>query len=640
MPIVVLKPHIANQIAAGEVVERPASIVKELTENALDAGATQITIEIENGGLDFIRIADNGCGISFDDASNAFLRHATSKINTADDLTHIQTYGFRGEALPSIAAVSSVEMHTKRAEDESGTCIRIKNGTMLSKTAIACTNGTTVEVRELFADVPARLKFLKSTRTEAGYIADFVSRLIMAAPHISFDYRSNGRTIYRSTGDGSLENALYAIYGIEIKDHILPVAFDDGYLSIMGFIGDADISRPNRTYQSFLLNGRYIRSAALSSALMRAYETKLMSGRFPFAVLDMRISGYEVDVNVHPAKMEVRFADEQRVIRSVTAAAHKAMLLSDVGKQENFYMPAGFESGLRDQPIPSSIPVSLHRDATWHPASGHFTGNTYADRLADRALQTYSRPDGLHHTMGETTIQTADNVERITGATSLRCTEEDVKASTYGQYNAQPTFFDTIPALASPEVFKTVGCAFDTYWLIESGEDLLFIDQHAAHERIIYEQLVTHSVSGVTQPLLVPMEIALTESEKALAEDYKTVLSEIGIQFEIDDRDGKLSLTSMPILNGNTLDERYFRQALQICSESGAVNKSELLKERLSQCACKHAVKAGDRLSDTELTALLQIFRRDGIPMTCPHGRPVMICLKKRELEKLFKRVL
>lgn len=647
MPIIVLQPHIANQIAAGEVVERPASIVKELIENALDAGATRITVEIENGGLDLIRIADNGCGMSFDDAYNAFLRHATSKISTVDDLTHIQTYGFRGEALPSIASVASVEMRTKRAEDESGTVIHIKNGTVLTHTECACAVGTSIEVRELFADVPARLKFLKSPRTEAGYIGDYVSRLIMAAPQISFTYISGGRTVYRSSGDGSLKNAIFAVYGVDIAKHIIPIQFDDGYLSIGGFIGDAEISRPNRTYQSFILNGRYIRSNSLSSALMRAYEAKLMSGKFPFAVLDMHISGYEVDVNVHPAKLEVRFVDEQRVIRSVTAAAHRALLMNDTTVAgATSTDPAALSLSFEDTKPALGIPQQVPLNPVHNPPMNIRSADSYGFRATTTANE--------HFSMGET----AQKPFEITGLSSAskdgfssdkRLFDELPHATAYtgaSDNNDRPlvhqqqSFFDAMPALRAPEEYNTVGCVFDTYWMIESGEDLLFIDQHAAHERLIYEKLVSEDINGHSQPLLIPLEISLTESEKAIAEDNKTTLAQIGAAFSVDEADGKLYLTSMPVLFGRTLDERFFRQAIEICAETGSVSKTELLKSRLCQCACKHAVKAGDKLSEDEINSLLQSYRENGIPMTCPHGRPVMICLKKRELEKLFKRVL
>ena len=639
MPIIVLKPHIANQIAAGEVVERPASIVKELIENALDAGAKHIHIEVENGGLDFIRVSDDGCGMSFEDALTCFERHATSKIREADDLTHIQTYGFRGEALPSIAAVSSVELKTKRPEDETGTLVKIASGTVQKHVPIACNNGTVIEIRELFAYIPARLKFLKSPRTEAGYIGDYIARSLLAAPQIAFTYTHNGRTVYRSVGDGSLENALYAVYGADIAKHILPLKFDDGYLSIGGFIGDAEISKPNRTYQTFLINGRYIRSNALSAALMRAYESRLMSGRFPFAVIDMRISGYEVDVNVHPAKLEVRFTDEQRVIRSLTAAAHRALL-------------AG-EGASLEEPETVSASSSDSRDAfSFHQLpNGSETGFTRVDGYtrSDTRFGLSERRSfgGYRSYSGDKDYAVRESHQaryRFAGQISQRntdSTEGHDAADIYkgAQANGLP---EALPVFTVPEAARTLGCAFETYWILESGDELLFIDQHAAHERIVYEKLILRREEGgrISQTLLLPLEVSLTESEKATAEEYQAVLSDIGASFKIDDADGKLYLTEMPVLYGRTLDEGFFRHALQICAETGTVTAKELLKEKLSQCACKHAVKAGDPLTEEEVAALLNIYQTEGIPMTCPHGRPVMICLKKRELEKLFKRVL
>lgn len=298
----VLAPHVANQIAAGEVVERPASVVKELVENALDAGAQHITIEIENGGTDLIRVSDDGQGIPQEDCRTAFLRHATSKIAAADDLTHITTLGFRGEALASIASVSEVTLRTRTAGEEQGTLLRVAHGEVLEEAPCACVQGTTLEVRGLFANVPARLKFLKSIRTETGYVSDYVSRMIMAVPSVSFHLLNNGRTVYQSYGDGQLKNALLCVYGASVLSNLREVAFDDGYLSIAGFAGTEALARPNRLQQSFFLNGRYIRSYALSAALQRAYDTRLMTGRFPFAVLALRIAGGEVDVNVHPDK--------------------------------------------------------------------------------------------------------------------------------------------------------------------------------------------------------------------------------------------------------------------------------------------------------------------------------------------------
>ena len=304
-----LPPRISNQIAAGEVVERPSSVVKELVENAIDAGATAITIEIENGGLESIRVLDNGGGIADDDCETAFLRHATSKISTANDLFAIHSLGFRGEALASIAAVSQVTLQTQTEEDELGTLILYEGGELIEHKRTAGIRGTSIQVRNLFYNVPARLKFVKSARAESAAIGDYAARLILSAPQIAVHYVNGGKSVYRSTGNGDAKDALLSVYGVSVERQICPVSFDDGYLKITGFVGVPDLSRMNRSGQTFLLNGRIIRSNALSNALSRSFDTRVLIGRFPFAVLYLNIAYAEVDVNVHPAKMEVRFTE-------------------------------------------------------------------------------------------------------------------------------------------------------------------------------------------------------------------------------------------------------------------------------------------------------------------------------------------
>ena len=332
--IYVLPPRIANQIAAGEVVERPASVVKELVENSIDAGATAITIEIENGGIDRIRIIDNGFGIADEDCETAFLRHATSKIATANDLFSIRSLGFRGEALASIAAVSRVLLQTQTQEDELGTIIRYEGGELVEHKRTGGTRGTTIEVRDLFFNVPARLKFIKSARAESASIGDYVARLILSAPQISVHFVNGGKTVYRSTGNGSARDALLSVYGVGVDRQICPVTFDDGYLKVEGFVGVPDLARSNRSGQTLLLNGRIIRSAQLSNALSRAFDTRVLIGRFPFAVIYLSLSFAEVDVNVHPAKLEVRFTDESRVSRSIVVACSEALIRSYVPSLE------------------------------------------------------------------------------------------------------------------------------------------------------------------------------------------------------------------------------------------------------------------------------------------------------------------
>lgn len=321
--IIILEPNTANKIAAGEVVERPASIVKELVENALDAGSSAVTVEIRNGGIDYIRITDNGSGIPSDDVRTAFLRHATSKLSSAEELTHIETFGFRGEALASVAAVSKVSMRTRTEDDESGTYVAIEGGVETCFEPCGCPTGTTVEVNELFFNVPARLKFLKSPRSEAAFIGDYVVRLILANTDTAIKFINNGKTVYHSTGDGSLENALFCVYGNAISNSLYPVEFDNGYIRVGGYVGSESIAGKNRAKQSIFVNRRYIKSSLISNAAQRAFDTRLMSGRFPFFVLDITISSREIDVNVHPNKLSVRFRDDERVALSVTARLRK-----------------------------------------------------------------------------------------------------------------------------------------------------------------------------------------------------------------------------------------------------------------------------------------------------------------------------
>ncbi len=313
MLIKVLPPALANQIAAGEVVERPASVVKELVENALDACATAITVDITDGGLSSIRVTDNGSGILPEDCPTAFLRHATSKISTQEDLTAIGTLGFRGEALASIGAVSQVTMTTRVQGGEWGTRIVFDNGKLVSNEACSCVFGTTIQVDNLFAKVPARLKFMRSARSEAGYIGDFMARAILGRPDIAFRFLSNGKCVYETYGDGKLKNAIFCVYGAQITDRLLPVLLDNGYVRIEGFVGNQEVSRPNRSMETLFVNGRYIRSIGLFSAIQKAYDTRMMAGRYPFALLNITIAKEEVDVKVHPAKTEVRFVDQPRV---------------------------------------------------------------------------------------------------------------------------------------------------------------------------------------------------------------------------------------------------------------------------------------------------------------------------------------
>ncbi len=602
----VLKPQVANQIAAGEVVERPASVVKELVENAIDAGATAISVRIENGGMRSITVTDNGCGIAREDCRNAFLRHATSKITTSEDLSHVLTLGFRGEALASIASVSRVTMVTRQKESEFGTKLLIENGSVLSEEDYPSVYGTSFMVEELFASVPARLKFLKSVRTEAGYIGDYIGKMILARPEISFRYESDGKIVYETYGDGNLLNAIFCVYGSTIAEKLIPVDYDNGYMKVTGYLGLPEISRNNRTFQTLFINGRSIRSLSVSAAVAQAYDTRLMIGRFPFFVLNLSLAPQEVDVNVHPTKAEVRFADENRVFTSVSAASKLALGPSERHVESALdrihpKQPDSFPDFEIDQPSKSVPRIDFHALAS--------SKSDYAFR--ENGFNTF-REKSTFGTVPKYTVQTEGSCRPI------------------GKPVSEPLFTDEKPEI--------IGCVFQTYWIICRRDNLFLIDQHAAHERKLYDELCAHDMNLSAQQLLVPYEIVLAPSEIAVWESNQKTLSELGFEL-IRIGATTLQLFKVPILNGQLLNEPYLHAVLAIIEENKNV-KEELLKERLMQSACKHAVKGGEMIAEEEIAELLNEFMRGNIPLTCPHGRPVVVRITKTELEKMFRRIV
>lgn len=598
--IQVLSAHIANQIAAGEVIERPASIVKELVENAVDAGASRITIEIEGGGVEGIRISDNGFGIADDEVETAFLRHATSKLHKTEDLSHIETLGFRGEALASIAAVSCVTLRTCASGEELGSSLRVRGGVLEEHKRIGCAPGSVMEVRELFYNAPARLKFLKSTRAESGAIGDYVAKLIMSLPGVSFTYINNGRTMYQSAGDGNLRNAILCVYGVECARQLCELVFDDGYLKVEGFIGLPSISRLNRSAQSIFLNRRIVRSAALANALSRAYDTRLMSGRFPFAVLSLQIASAEVDVNVHPAKLEVRFRDEQRVIRSVYVACSEALTRSAV------------PSAMEDTSNTDFRPVAAApQDASlWRQPAGR----------AD-AWRGSAAPYAVREDCREDLSVPRVNIPRDTA-----------------QVGSPPRNAPESVPFAEP--YTVVGAAFMTYWFVQQGESLYCIDQHAAHERLLYDALMLRRETVVSQTLLFPESVTLSPIELETLHDFQTELEQFGFIFE-DAQQLTIQMMAVPQIRGRALKATFLLDALQRLAESEprALRAEDVARASIAQAACKHAVKAGEPMSGTEIETLLNALSRSETPLTCPHGRPIAVRFSKTELEKWFKRI-
>lgn len=652
----VLPPHLANQIAAGEVVERPASIVKELVENAIDAGASAVTVSLHDGGLSSILVTDNGSGIAREDAPNAFLRHATSKISTAEDLSAISSLGFRGEALASIGAVSVVTMLTRTKGSEIGTKIVFDNGRMLTNQESACVPGTSIRVENLFAKVPARLKFLKSSRTESGYCGDYMARMILCRPDIAFRFLHNDKVIYETFGDGELRHAVFALYGAAVAEKLCRVDFDNGYMKLEGYIGNQEISRPNRTMESLFVNGRYIRSMGLSSAIERAYDTRMMVGRYPFAALHLTISPLEVDVNVHPAKTQVRFVDEARVAYGFTAACAETLKPKVVPQMQ---LPlSGKERSELNKPSPVSHTVeAVKPTSTIKPAQASTPAiESYKKDGEVRKLIKYGVEVPTPQQMRENsfTDYRYNSFTRKEGASvggipvykvetkplyeKIDVPEESgtSKAPAASSFSTEKVVQEE---LALDLSYQILGCAFSSYWIIEQGDSLFLIDQHAACERRLYEKFSARKTNVSSQELLVPEHLVLQPREFEQAMEYQKELEELGYRFE---KDGALSLliSAVPVLNGMVFDGNFIHDALNAVGEAGRGAARALVRDKIISASCKHAIKAGEPIDKKEMEELLRLYLKDGTPLTCPHGRPVMVKISRREIEKNFKRIV
>ena len=645
--IQVLSRHTANQIAAGEVVERPASVVKELVENSIDAGSTAVTVEINGGGIEYIRVTDNGSGIIPEDLPTAFLSHATSKISTAEDLAHIETLGFRGEALASIAAVSMLTMRTRTKNADEGAMIRIEGGEVKESGPSGCPEGSTTEVHNLFFNVPARLKFLKSQRAEAGAISDYISRVIMANPAISFKLISNGKQLYHSAGDGQLKSAIFCVYGGETLPHIKPVEYDDGKIKITGYLGTEKLARPNRQHQSLFVNSRYVRSSQISYGIQRAFDTRLMGGKFPFYVLNIAVDFGDVDVNVHPNKMEVRFKDEQGAVRAATIAARMALgdpvapVLTHedivpkprVAPSEKKYAESifirpsekteGFRSsfaGSLNQPAPTKAPVKIKEPvASYNPPS--------AESILPVGSLSYGSAREMTIEQKREEIKKEAAKPQVFVEAAIPAKKKDIPPEPPKQLD-----FGKVP-------YRIIGQLFGCYWVIQQGDEVFFIDQHAAHERRLYESIISKPLEPDSQLLLMP------EIEKLTASEYDTLMENmqlfIELGFDIEEF-GPLtvSIRAVPAIFSAPEAPAFIHEAIGILQNKNSLSTQDIKRSSLIQSACKHAIKAGDILSDIEIKTLLDEYSNSGVPMTCPHGRPVMVRMSKIEFEKLFKRVL
>jgi len=631
-PIIQLDQNLINKIAAGEVVERPLNVVKELTENAIDAGATAITVEITDGGLSMVRITDNGSGIAADELLLAFSRHATSKIANLDDLFQVETLGFRGEALSSIASVAQVEMITKTPHAVTGTRVEIHGGEILSRRDIGCANGTTIVVSNLFYNTPARRKFLKKPATEAGYISDCLERLALGNPGLTLRYINNGKIVFQSNGNGDLKTVILNIYGREVATKVIQADAKAGDLHLFGLVGKPEIARGNRGHGSFFINGRYIQSKLLTNAIESSMQTMLPNGKFPLFALNLNMPFDMLDVNVHPTKMEVRFAEEDRIFEFVKDAVRDAL-------SEHNLVPS--RSNER-----AGIPVKLRADkpeAEQLPLFPEDSGSNSASKLG-RELDSPNVPPASSQFIYEEPLSEAELATLyVESVKSERIIPNEPYLPVSKALSAREELDAVEPPLSKSKLFvnyKIEGLIFNTYWLVSQDDTLFLIDQHAAHERILYEDLLSSVRKNAvrSQQLLIPISLHLTPREKQTLLDNKDHFNSFG--FQILAEGDNFAIESVPFLMKGPLQSGFFSDLLDKIDQVGFSTKSlyDHKTEIIAMASCKAAVKGGDGLTEPEAKALVVRLMELDNPFTCPHGRPTIVEITRQELERRFKR--
>ena len=656
-----------NQIAAGEVIDRPSSVVKELLENAIDAKATAITVEIKDGGISFIRITDNGCGIEKDQVRKAFLRHATSKLHTIDDLLDIGSLGFRGEALSSIAAIAQVELISKPPEAMLGISYQIEDGEEKSLTQIGAPDGTTILVRNLFYHVPARKKFLKTAATEGNYINQLMENMAMLRPDISMRFINGGQNKLYTSGNGRLKDLIYTIYGREISSNVLEINYECPLFAVTGYIGKPIISRGNRTFENYYINGRFVKSRLIAAAIEQAYKPFMMQHRYPFTVLHIKIKPELIDVNVHPAKMEVRFQQENEIYELLAGAIENTLRgkefipdVSDDGKakknvQEKQKLPEPFEQR-RLQAMKEIIPPPPTEHKIQNEQKPSAEHKTQSEQKLPRNEEQPKVPSKLSEPVCEykaenkQTIKDSDSKWESVSGIHKRI-GQDV-SQTVNQMPTQPeqklekpeqqTLF-TEPLLSEKARIhhRLIGQLFDTYWLIQYGNQLYIMDQHAAHEKVNYERLMEayRKKDRITQFVSPPMVISLTRAEEAILEEFKSEFERIG--FTIEPYGGReYAISEIPANLYGINEKDLFLEMLSDLEDRGSMQPSELIASKLASMSCKAAIKGGQKISFKEADALVSQLLTLENPYACPHGRPTIITMTKYELEKKFKRIV
>ena len=607
----ILDEETVNQIAAGEVVERPSSIVKELVENAIDAKSTAITVEIKGGGIDFIRITDNGCGIAGDQVRSAFLPHATSKIRSADDLQSVRSLGFRGEALSSIAAVSKVELITKTDEGISGIRYVIEGGQETHMEEIGCPEGSTFLVRNLFYNTPARYKFLKSKMTESGYVEAYMQRLALSRPDISFKLIHENKNKIATSGNGSLKDVIYHIFGREIAMNLLPVSYEDQGITVEGFIGKPTISRGNRNYENYFVNGRYLKNNIISRAIEEGYKGHAMVHKFPFTALMISMDPKMADVNVHPSKLEMRFHNGEALYYAISEAVRRSFVKKEL-------IPA--VSLEREKEKPAPVPATPEPFEKKRRSIEERFQNLTEDKKKEIREKKQEPPP------------VEKEPEKAPAVHSVR------EPADYGK---QISFAD-IPVLseAARPRHRMIGQVFDTYWMMEYEDKLYFVDQHAAHEKVMYEKLMAEMAKGDpgSQMLSPPVIVTFSMKEKAAFEKCQDVFAGLGFIIEpFGENDYAIRGIPLTLLGMNAAD--FFVGLFDELDMGGKDISPDIITGRVATMACKAAVKGNTRMSMQEMDALMDSLLKLENPYQCPHGRPTMISMSRYEMEKKFKRI-
>ena len=684
----VLSFAVANLIAAGEVVDRPSSVIKELLENAIDSGADSITVEIQNGGVTYMRVTDNGCGISKEDLPIAIRRHATSKIKNAEDLNGILTLGFRGEALAAIASVSDMRIISKQKESATGAILESSGGNILGVTDRPCADGTSVIVENLFANVPARKKFLKKDVTEAMSVSAVVEKIALSRPDIFFKLIIDGNVKIETTGDGSLKNTVYAVFGREFASKLIEAELSSDGITVKGFVGRPDNIRANRNYQNFFINGRYVKSRTAMAALEQAYTSYIASERFPCCVLFLDIDPSLVDVNVHPAKLEVKFSNEKPVFETVYYAVRAALeknsarpdveLPNSKRKVSDAYVP--IEDGRRESVRSQQIQAELYRKATPLSQSNSYTNtapkkqsaeNPYFSRVtaeeykksfvnvapsvSREPIRTEQPSVEIEKAKAFAPIKDAEPIKTVKIEEPIKVAEpikvtEPVKAAESAVVSQTENISKPIPVAQNNEKaeeafeslqYRIIGEAFHSYVIVERGSEMLLIDKHAAHERIIFEQLKAglKDVKINSQMLMLPIEIMMTSDEIQAMCDYRSEVEAVGFEFTV----GKYSLSVTAIPEGIDSDgivDMLLVMAERIKSGTGSagLTKDIVFEKALYQASCKAAIKAGREYSKDQIKRIVDKLMELPDITVCPHGRPVAMILDKKNLDRQFER--